>query len=261
MHPLLKHPRYIPSYLKHRKELFLVYTMGKVGSSSLFRHLKEHFPFLPVFQVHFLSDAFLKDELPGSHFAQNVHKGERVKEFLNQHSQKRWKLISLVRDPVGRAISNFFENPGQFIDGHPSDRSPDEIASLIREKADCNYALEWFDKEFYAYTGFDVYDEPFDKEKGFSIYEYAPQRELLLFRMEDLDRDHREGLKAFLGEDPGEMKRENVKEDRSLYQEVKTRFTLPRETLDAIYSSKYMQHFYTPEEIERFKAKWADDGS
>jgi len=50
--------------------------------------------------------------------------------------------------------------------------------------------------------------------------------------------------------------RSNQEVDAGPYQALKNELTVPRETAERIYSSRYVQHLYTDEMIDRFLDQW-----
>ena len=48
-----------------------------------------------------------------------------------------------------------------------------------------------------------------------------------------------------------------TRRSRALTAEVRRRFWLPDEMLDAIYSEPVVQHFYAPDEIRAFRRQWS----
>jgi len=56
-------PDYIKNY-RYRNQIFLVYTMGKVGYSIVYESLKQILPYNNIIHIHFLSEFMLQEELP-----------------------------------------------------------------------------------------------------------------------------------------------------------------------------------------------------
>ena len=94
----------------------LIYQMGKVGSSSIYMSLKE---IMPTFHVHYLRkdlmDKINKNQInrgfaPPEHL---VTSKMVLKKYIKK--DKPLNIISLVRDPIARNMSAFFENLDNFI--------------------------------------------------------------------------------------------------------------------------------------------------
>ena len=95
---------------------------------------------------------------------------------------------------------------------------------------------------------------------GYKIYS-GPRLDLLLIRLEDLNRCHRQAFKEFLGLDEFTLLRANEGTEKH-YGEIYRRFTeevkFPPAFLDKMYSMKYVRHFYSPGEIDAARARWGD---
>ena len=94
------------------REPVLVWQMGKVGSSTIVNSLHQARFDGAVFHVHVLSGALIGR---GELFKKAVRQGTvaylynvALRELLCG-GNRRWKIISLVREPVGRNISAFFQ--------------------------------------------------------------------------------------------------------------------------------------------------------
>ena len=82
---------------------------------------------------------------------------------------------------------------------------------------------------------------------------------LLVIRMEDLTRSITPAMKDFMNLDDFPPRKEN-RADQKYYSHVAALFKqkpLPDWYLEAMYSTPYAQHFYTPEEIETLRKKWS----
>jgi hypothetical protein len=109
--------------------------MGKVGSSTVYTSLQALSLPNPIYHVHFLNDerlamvkadiARLKQEQTNSDFVNRLRRSVvhehynaslAVKRRLEREQDQRWLVISLVRDPIARRISAFFETMWNF---HP----------------------------------------------------------------------------------------------------------------------------------------------
>ena len=250
----------------------LVYSMGKVGSSTLVHSLHQSSVNLPVYHVHFLSpknirrvlDLYRGNDLPApAHLRQSHHLRRRI-----DSGEKNWLVITLFREPIGRKISDLFQNAPDLwpevvdAEGHiDPDRARERVQedlSAFDEEAD--YVCTWFDKELRPVFGVDIFDRPFDHDRGFIIRE-GPRAQVLVLRLEDLTPAFQPALKQFLpGRPEVDMVRANVRSNQEVdagpYQAVKNELTVPRETAARIYSSRYVQHLYTDDMVERFLDRW-----
>ena len=247
----------------------LIYQMGKVGSAAIYQSLKKSGVVNPVHHVHFLSynnlddvERFLKsagtknDILSIRYWRAIRRKVERANSTVY--------LISLVRDPIAREISNIFQNI-HFHKELMTDTGGVDIEKALGylndyfanfdEKTD--FACTWFDKEVLDAFKIDVYATPFDHARGYSIIENG-QTKLLLFRMEDLARVFTEAMQEFMGISIPIVRANEAasKEYYDAYKAVTKRIVLPRAVCEKIYSSRHARHFYSDELRSEFISKW-----
>lgn len=252
----------------------IIFQMGKVGSTAILASLEAAAPTKPVFHVHFLSDQGLADarkRLASLH-ADNRNantwcllESQFLRRKLARAASGRWKVISLVRDPVARNISSFFFNiqryrPDLFRDILAGQENIHSIIDVfLNEFPEHDYSLEWFDTEMKCVFGVDVYAVPFQAEKGFRIYrsEYI---DLLLLRLESLQVCAQDAFREFMGLTEFRVLMANSA-DELIYADAYRRFlravAIPSMYLDRMYGAQYTRHFYTYEEIENFRARWS----
>jgi len=256
----------------------IIYQMGKVGSTTVHESLKSAGLATPIYKVHFLSDEGMKR---GHEFHQQTLKKPWVttphietSQFLRQAMSRdpgiRWKIITLVREPISREVSEFFQYVNSlYPDIVDQDGRLDEARALkilhtkfMFYKEAKSYTCTWFDVEFKGLFGLDVYAHPFQHRQGFTILHHG-NIDVLILRMEDLDRALGRGLAQFLDlEAPVEMVRSNVRLERehgTAYRQVLKDIVIPRPLCRKVYSTRYATHFYTPDEIEAFTKKWSGE--
>jgi hypothetical protein len=247
--------------------------------------LKQANPDRHIYHIHFLTPelvekyekkrrGFFSTNREGDlkHIWQYQHLYKQIKRGLNG---RRWKVVTLVRDPVARNVSTFFEH----IEMVPSTSGRDQtlrsfeygfeltlnngdigpLIDLFFEKCDHDEPLIYFDREFKTIFDIDLFASDFPKTKGYRIYE-ANAADILLIKLEYLDQVTAEAFKAFLNIDHLSVPRHNVssqKDISELYGLFKESIQLPESYLDKMYSSRIAQHFYTEAEISQFRAKWS----
>ncbi len=238
----------------------LIYTMGKVGSSTIYAQLIRKYPWLPVFQIHFLSDHWVKNILPKMdarhHF--QIELANRVKQVINNNPDCKIKLITLVRDPITRDISDIFQNWRDKYNVNTINDVPFEQVISDFNTNNHDYTLNWFDTEFKAFTGIDVYQLYFPKEQSYQKYTFA-KFDLLIIKLDTIGKQLTPVVNEFLGleseEIPGANRSEN-KEGKELYAQIKQHYKAPKVKLDRVYQTSLLTHFYTTEEIAAMRSKW-----
>lgn len=277
--------------------------MGKVGSTSVCHALRRIFPNRSVYQTHKLSSAgvlhtmmrwIASPRAPLAHFPDHLASSIEIGERLEcRFSNTDWYLFSLVREPVSRNVSAFFQNlhrrwlyhlsPSsreicQRILGTSADDAevpPDRMEALVTEMGilfERNYRHElydaWFDSEMRGPFGIDVLAEPFCVEAGFQVYRRGSVR-LVLVRLENLQENFTRAalewmadspLAAELGSAPSLEERSNdgsTKQYRELYRSFLGSLGGSSRVIRDAYESRVARHFYTPEELTEFRARWS----
>ena len=266
-----------------RKEPLLVFQMGKVGSTTVVRSLEAAGLDMAVYHAHVLTqDAMAKVEKAyRRHFAQmslvphHLWKSQYLRKQIDRGLEegKRWKVVTLARDPVIRNVSAFFQNLDvEPVGSHHRYRirskynfevtlgikDIDRLVELFIETLDHDTPLIWFDSQLKAVFGVDVFSSDFPTSTGYKIYEGGVV-DVLVLRLEDLDRCARDAFQEFLGLEEFTLKSANVGDEKpyyTIYREFLDSAVLPDSYLDRMYASKYARHFYSDEEIDTFRARW-----
>ena len=116
----------------------------------------------------------------------------------------------------------------------------------------------FFDQELKAVLGIDVYASEFPKSKGYKIYK-EKRSDVLVIRLENLHECAEKAFIEFLNVDRFKMINENVGSEKNyghIYGMFKDSVVLPDSYIEKMYSSKYMKHFYSEEEIKKFRKKY-----
>lgn len=253
------------------KEKIIIYQMGKVGSSTVYETVKNMNLDFSVNHIHFLSDDGI---LEAENFFRNsvskkipmhLHRSKLIKEYFNFKNEKI-KFITLTREPIGRIISDVFQNLKYFypdlIDGQQL--KTEEIQQIVSSKLDISnvdseFATNWFDNELIKALDIDIFEYAFDVEKGYSIIKNA-NIEILLLQMEGMNNILEEALQEFFNyKNSIKIQHTNIGDNKVFSNEqswIKNNIQLNDEVLSAFYSTKYMKHFYSDQQIRKFKNKW-----
>lgn len=255
------------------KAPIVVYQMGKVGSKTIVESLSALKLGRPIYHVHSMTPEGL-ETVEKRRLAR--HQLYPVKHYWTGHYLRKhlarnrtmayWHIISLVRDPIARNISAFFHAldiwyPEYYYQHKGQSKSTlfAEMVEIFLERYPHQKPITWFDSEMKQVFGIDVFCNQFPKSQGYQIYEGIKVK-LLLIKLEDLNRCASTAFSEFLGIDQFALVKANIareKEYGSLYKEFLEKVALPKAFLDGIYNSKYAQHFYSAEEITRFKIRWS----
>ncbi len=238
--------------------------MGKVGSTSVARALGALDT--PVFQVHHLTRDILdkvandlkQNNLPDGH----VYESYQVLKDVVEPG-KPASLVSLVRDPIARNISAFFQNK-ELMSGSVSD--VDQLIAKFLDNYPHEVPLDYFDLQIKSVFGVDVYSQPFDHENRRLIVEHE-KYSLLVLRTEDDDEHKQAALREFFYDDSLTITRANIAANKrkkmaagktysEMYSEFVDRIELPEWYISQMLDSRYAKHFYTKEELAGFAEKW-----
>ena len=270
---------------RHERPPVIVFQMGKVGSTSIKRSLEALNLDLAVYHSHLLTkERIAETEKKRKKFFGTERESYLKRPWLNQflhkeivkkHNGKKWKVITLTRDPIARNVSTFFENlEVQAIERNGTFEVRSDYYDILRTVVTLNdmqvlidlffsklrheSSLEFFDRELKEIFGVDVYVSEFPKTKGYNIYR-STRADVLLIRLEDLNARAGQAFNEFLNIDNFILKSENVGSQKiyaPLYKRFLQTITWPESYLDKFYESKFMNHFYTENEIKGFRKKW-----
>ena len=232
----------------------MVFQMGKVGSASIYLSLCKQY----------------KGAVSHAHGdIDNPYYWRPHMMYVWLNNNGRLKIISPIRDPVGRNVSAFFHHVSGA--GNTRDKSNLSIEELVNvfldnpeqsgEKEmflDHEQPLNWFDENILRYFDIDVYEKPFP-ESGIALY-CSGNVELLVIRQDIGDKQKEQAIREFLDLPNFKLKNTNVGEQRdysSLYSEFKKKAVLPGSYLDEMCASKYIKHFYSANEIAEVRRKWS----
>lgn len=251
------------------KEIILVHQMGKVGSSSIVKSLGAMQLDIPIYHTHFLNSERLENQL--NHVRTNGRKPEKhlivskcLQEVISKGKNDRsWKIVTLVREPISRNISAFFENINIFLPDfvqryHSGSLKIDEVIDVFLASYPHELPLNWLDWEIKSVFGIDVFSVDFPKLEGYILL-HNDNVDLLLLRLENLANCLQIAFRKFLQAEDFIIKNANIANDKdyiNAYKDFKDSIVLPQDYIDKMYTSKYMQHFYSEEEIDNFRAKW-----
>jgi len=249
----------------------LVYQMGKVGSRTVVEALRSLSLDAPVIHLHTLNPEALARAIrkerhsPSPHLPRHLVASQMLIQKMREGGFP-CRVITLTREPIGRAVSFAFEDwrkkaPDALSDGGELDTSQMATAvveMLSDENGHSNPGL-WFESELKECLGIDVFSTPYQFDQGFTI---LPDNDTpaLVIRLEDLDRSLRPALASFLNVPSNAIKmhQTNVGSEKwyaESLRQVKQSFTLPELLVQRILGTKYVDHFY-PAEKNRLYQRW-----
>ena len=239
--------------------LFLTYTMGKVGSMSIDKAIASRIFYRTNFHVHFLTANGLKKHKEFNQTDSGYELATIIEQARRSEPGRRLKVITVVRDPLSRDISDLFQNYKIYLGDHNDSGMGLQKMLNYFKQFDHAYGLEWLDEEIKGYLNIDVYAHLFDPAQGYQII-HDKNCDLLVFRLEDLNKMFEKAMLEFTGLPNWKLEKEvNTGEDKSyaeLYSAFKKEVVISDEVIKKIYDSKFFKHFYTDSEKRGYIKKW-----
>lgn len=233
----------------------LIYQPAKVGSTSIKVTLDRY----NVENVHVHN--IMQNE------RHNIKFKPSIVDLLNEQSRilqksllnNNLKIITLVREPVSRSLSHFIQEFDEnYIVINTDEGLPVSANKFVLEQLETNYEFEWFNKELKAFTGIDIYEVPFDKERGYTFIK-RNNIEILIMKMERLN-ENMQIIGEFVGIQNFELINKNIgaeKYYRYIYQKLQKELIISEKILYEQYeNNNYFSHFYSDEEKNIFLKKW-----
>jgi hypothetical protein len=237
--------------------------MGKVGSRSVTDSLIKH-GLHPVVHIHRINPNNIKSVKAEYLKYKQKPKNERIGLWcyknICRNERQRAKIITLVREPISRNISAFFQNYRRFtgLKFEESNLQADRLIEQFFSKYRHEVPLTWFDNEIKQTLGIDVYEYGFPKKLGYLVIRNA-RIDLLVIKNEIPDQSKAAAIAKFLDLDKFHLKRSNISHQKKYsvaYQEFKKKICLPQAYVDQMLTSKYAQHFYSNGELEEIHRTW-----
>ena len=225
-----------------------VYQMGKVASTAIYQGLLK---------------TESKELVFHSHSFEPFHTNKEIRLLFRYYQKYKppIRIISLVREPVTRNISAFFQNLRRDANKKAltSELPIEKIKSMFLRNYPHEIPLIWFDNNIKKHFDIDVYEREFPKA-GYLKFQ-KDNVELLLMR-HDLANVTKELLIGeFTGVSGLKLSQDNVGNDKR-YAELYAKFKetkLPLSHLFYLASSKYMKHFFYPE-MRQILESWSEEG-
>ena len=245
-------------------KVILVYTMGKVGSTSIYYSLKKIFKWKVIFIHRMIKENI--EEYNKVFIDSNLkpHRSKIGELFLKKIDSKNVKIITLIREPIGRNISDFFQDLPVYLKNYTmvDYYNDQDIIDQFMSNYPHDIPLNWFDNEFFATTKIDVFNSHFDTEKKFCHLK-KEDVEVLLIRVDLEDEEKEKLINDFLQLKEFKIERHNVASAKYYsfkYKSFLKNCTFNKEYITKMLDSKYCKHFYSEKEINSLKLRFENKG-
>jgi hypothetical protein len=239
-------------YIQHALPV-AVYTTGRVGSTSLYNSLNEH-PDVFAFKIESLATE-----------AKRQKRGSRAWFYEHIVKAKRpAKLITVVRDPLALMLGEFYSKL-HWITGRNLETDFPKVDELVHlfntvyfEEHRHLEKLRWFEKEYQAVLGINIYQEPSPAQNGFISFT-SGNYNVLIQQLEQDNALRSQQVAEFLALSDFTIRRDNVRSEKIAgggYEDFKKQVIVLPQHLDTVYKSDYANYCYSPSQIEAFRETW-----
>lgn len=231
-------------------ELLLVYTMGKVASTTISESLMASR--IQCYDIHTMRKESLVLQMKKhaeNNTIPNNHIGRSIDIFRRFQNSKKIKIITCVRDSFSRNISAIFQNLPE------KDYTLSELQEII-ENSVPDAPGSWLRRELLATTGINILGKPFDIDAKYGIFS-DDRFEVLVMRV-DLDNDKKQQLISdFVGEKITLINKNEAQNKwyKSLYKDFFDKGKLSNDWVTKCVDSNYMHKFYSEDERKDFNKK------
>tara|TARA_A100001015_G_scaffold119118_1_gene132123 strand:- start:1180 stop:2061 length:882 start_codon:yes stop_codon:yes gene_type:complete len=251
---------------KNNNNIVLVYSIGKVGSSSIYNSIKfSKIIKYPVFHVHSLNPERINEQ---KKYYQNS-KRKSIPHHLIQSYYIAKNLVdykgtlhvfSLIREPISREISSIFQDSFNFTNSAFLNKNSidlvviNKIQKLIKNLPE----NEWFERELNKVFGINIFNHDFDLKKGFFILK-RDNLNFCLVRLENLDNSFNLIMKEMFNDNHKfKFILKNLASNKFYsgdYVDLKNNFKINNKDLSLILSNDFIIKFYS-DYIKKIKVSW-----
>ena len=262
-----RHRRRMDESFLARPEPLVVYSAMKTASTAIARSLEESgaFTVLKVHNIraeHGYRGAGSALSAPTGVILHRAIEQRHAREFLGRH-RGRVRVVSLVRDPVAFAISNFtyfgraywLRTAWRSAPWMPADELGRRFVGLMPAHA----ANAWWEHEYAPTVGFSPLAEPFDAGRGW-VVRSSGRFDALVLRADLPDDRKTEALRGWLaGTSVPAVGRTNENSTQAppvLAERLREFLRRERSFVERAMDQPMVRRFWTPAEQDAMRARW-----
>jgi len=237
------------------KSPVIVWTMGKVGSLSVYQAVKV--ARLEALHPHYCDAETL--ERMGKRIGHDMpvikHGRDSAAVIAAATPKKPALIITMVRTPIERNISSYFHNQ-EYINVTTQDVG--EMTRHFIKSYPHKVAVDWLDANLKKVIGLDVYEEPFNKRQGFRVYDRG-RHKVLLLRSDLTQEAQSAAVSDFVGRPVAVGRDVNVGAEKSYAKDYRTfidQIVLSKDHVERMLGSRYAQHFWPRARLEELRRFW-----
>lgn len=243
-------------------KMVVIYQMGKVASSTIKATLAQ-IKGLNVIHTHHLSSNYTRNlnSIKRKMGWKTTISPESIDDLYNKiiHENEIY-IISLVREPIGRNISAYFQNLDLIFKQDDAYKNIpfDQVLEGFFTKYPHSIPITWFDNEFNEVLGFDIYNHDFPKDEGAVIINNKKYH-ILVMRHDIDDEKKQKYLQKLLNIKNIKIIRKNEASSKSyfeIYAKFIDKISFSDDYINNMLESKYTKHFFSIDDIEYLKSKW-----
>ncbi|ONI44108.1 hypothetical protein AN641_08340 [Candidatus Epulonipiscioides gigas] len=213
-----------------------------------------------------LVNTFKKNNI--NYFFPNLHCPEIFNKQLYSKIFNKIKFVMGVREPISQIISSFYQNISRIGSDNLfsifKSENLQDVQKTFDEFVEILNLDEWFSKLYiskfislYCANIADIMKEPFDKEKGYKVIQDG-NVEVFVYQLEKLN-DNVQALSDWVGVPFDTLVNGNVAANKWIadsYKQAQKEIKISQEFFDKYFNEPYVKHFYSDEDIEKFKERW-----
>ncbi len=239
------------------KNIVVVYTMGKVGSTSIYHSLNKQLKGNVIFTHRMVKENIKKYNSIFLRKNQKPHRTRLGEILFHQIPHKKLKIITLVREPIGRNLSDFFQDLPVYFSDYKNINNYSNAIILKHFMAEYQHdiPLLWFDDEFKETTGINVFQHKFNTRGKYQIIK-KKNIEVLVIRADLEDVKKEKVIGEFLTIPDFRIERKNTAKAKyyaQKYSDFIAHVKLEKDYIDRLMTSAFCLHFFSEEEINKLK--------
>lgn len=255
---------YITNIVNRSNQIVIIYTIGKVGSTTLLESLKNSSINIPIFHIHSLNKTNIYNQK--QYYLNSERKSVPFHLIRSSVLEKRLKfftgklfIITLIREPIGRELSSVFQDALIFKNfykkniGSTNEIIERKINALTEELPE----EKWFNTELKEVFNINIFDLKFEPKKGYIFYE-KKNISFLLLRLEDLNKVFMESMAKMFKNKHIDLINKNIGKDKfysNSYNNFKSMYGIDKDKIKRIVNSRFIKKFYF-DKIDSIRNTW-----